>query len=136
MSGNLSAKHLEAARKVMSSFSFKTIGMKLYTDENGEAPVVVVLPSDPISFVIEGVARMGGAANVVVYRPGYVDIFRLLNKPPTGLVEMRLISASMSVGNFLLQVGNLKPGQSIGFTVEANDSSEDVAVGTQYQYAA
>lgn len=77
-----------------------------------------------------------GGGNVVVYRPRYVDVCRLLNKPPTGFVELRIISASMSVGNFLLQFGNLKPGQSIGFTVEANDSSEDVAVGTQYQCAA
>jgi hypothetical protein len=110
MSARMSPELAAATRKVLKSIAVGPQRVRLsYLNKDGEFPLIVALPSEYISHVVQRVIAVGGSANVAV---AFAKSFRLMtltdvNSDPktvgTGPASDIEGTHEMSVGMVLLQ---------------------------------
>lgn len=109
-----------ATRKVMKTIGQREETLPLVLDD-GTSPLVIAMPYEHVSEVINRVASLGGQANVAVaFAQSYATLIMARTTEYTG--EYLVINQDLSMGMFLISVKN-HPGQKIRFQFRDVDSN-------------
>jgi len=132
-----SAVYRKRVERVMGTIGFQSRNMSLLTNENGETPLVIALPSENMQDVLKRVRDAGGSVNIVVAFPQRVVVFPLTSKKPVGPVSDIRVAKTTSVGMFIIRLRSQKLGSSIRLVVAERDfEAEYQATERLFEYAA
>ncbi len=109
-----------ATRKVMKTLSHSTAGLP-FTLQDGTSPLVIAMPYEHVSEVLNRVRSMGGQANVAVaFATNYAT---LVIGPETDFSGNEMeINQDLSMGMFLIKVKS-HPGQRVRFRFRDVDAN-------------
>lgn len=109
-----------ATRKVMKTLSQREGTLPLVLDD-GTSPLVIAMPYEHVSEVMNRVASMGGQANVAVaFAKSYSTLIMARSAAHTG--DYLVINQDLSMGMFLITVKN-HPGEKIRFQFRDVDAN-------------
>lgn len=109
-----------AIRKVMKTLSQRAGTLPLVLDD-GTSPLVIAMPYEHVSEVMNRVASMGGEANVAVaFAKSYATLIMARTAEQAG--EYLIINQDLSMGMFLITVKN-HPGKKIRFQFRDVDAN-------------
>lgn len=129
--------YLKRVKYVMSTIGFQSRNMNLITNEQGETPLVIALPHEPMQDVVKRLHEAGGTANIVVAFPKRVVVFPLTAQAPDGETVEMAISNSMSIGLFLQQnKKNNNQSKSLRLTFSDRDFEAEYQTNQQvFEYS-
>lgn len=127
-----SATYRKRVKYVMSTIGFQSRNMNLITNEQGETPLVIALPNEPMQDVVKRLHEAGGTANIAVAFPRKVVVFPLTAQEPSGEIVEMPISNTMSIGLFL-QKSKKNKSQSHSLRLTFSDRDFDAEYQTNQQ---
>lgn len=95
---------IQRTKRIMRTIGLRAEPFQLFRLEDGTSPMVVALPNERISEVLDRVRRVGGSANVAVAYAKNFEMLTLQDSASTNAQGELLISEDISIGLLALRL--------------------------------